>query len=126
MMKNDGFDTIRHDVDLCVVGGGLAGLCAAVSAARHGAHVAIMQERPMLGGNASSEVRMWVCGAHGPNNRETGLVEELNLENLYRNPCSICLSFSTVPAFRTAPFLGYGFYYSHSSRYLRQNFSEVK
>ena len=79
MMKNDGFDTIRHDVDLCVVGGGLAGLCAAVSAARHGAHVAIMQERPMLGGNASSEVRMWVCGAHGPNNRETGLVEELNL-----------------------------------------------
>ncbi len=86
MMKNDGFDTIRHDVDLCVVGGGLAGLCAAVSAARHGAHVAIMQERPMLGGNASSEVRMWVCGAHGPNNRETGLVEELNLENLYRNP----------------------------------------
>ena len=40
----------------------------------------------MLGGNASSEVRMWVCGAHGPNNRETGLVEELNLENLYRNP----------------------------------------
>ena len=86
MMKNDGFDTIRHDVDLCVVGGGLAGLCAAVSAARHGARVAIMQERPMLGGNASSEVRMWVCGAHGPNNRETGLVEELNLENLYRNP----------------------------------------
>lgn len=40
----------------------------------------------MLGGNASSEVRMWVCGAHGRDNRETGLVEELMLENLYRNP----------------------------------------
>ena len=40
----------------------------------------------MLGGNASSEVRMWVCGAHGKNNQETGLVEELMLENLYRNP----------------------------------------
>ena len=86
MMTNAGFDTIRHDVDLCVVGGGLAGLCAAVAAARHGARVALMQERPMLGGNASSEIRMWVCGAHGANNLETGLLEELKLENMYRNP----------------------------------------
>ena len=85
-MKSQGFKTIRHQVDFCVVGGGLAGLCAAVSAARHGAKVLLMQERPMLGGNASSEVRMWVCGAHGDNNQETGLVEELMLENLYRNP----------------------------------------
>lgn len=83
---NNAFETIHHHVDFCVVGGGLAGLCAAVAAARHGAKVALMQERPMLGGNASSEVRMWVCGAHGRDNRETGLVEELMLENLYRNP----------------------------------------
>ena len=83
---NNAFQTIHHHVDFCVVGGGLAGLCAAVAAARHGARVALMQERPMLGGNASSEVRMWVCGAHGRDNRETGLVEELMLENLYRNP----------------------------------------
>lgn len=83
---NNAFRTIHHHVDFCVVGGGLAGLCAAVAAARHGAKVALMQERPMLGGNASSEVRMWVCGAHGRDNRETGLVEELMLENLYRNP----------------------------------------
>ena len=83
---NNAFETLHHHVDFCVVGGGLAGLCAAVAAARHGAKVALMQERPMLGGNASSEVRMWVCGAHGRDNRETGLVEELMLENLYRNP----------------------------------------
>ena len=83
---NNAFETIHHHVDFCVVGGGLAGLCAAVATARHGAKVALMQERPMLGGNASSEVRMWVCGAHGRDNRETGLVEELMLENLYRNP----------------------------------------
>ncbi|MDY4519729.1 MAG: FAD-dependent oxidoreductase [Candidatus Spyradocola sp.] len=83
---NNAFQTHHHHVDFCVVGGGLAGLCAAVAAARHGAKVALMQERPMLGGNASSEVRMWVCGAHGRDNRETGLVEELMLENLYRNP----------------------------------------
>lgn len=64
------FPTIHHQADLCVVGGGLAGMCAAVAAARHGAKVVLMQERPMLGGNASSEIRMWVCGAHGRNNRE--------------------------------------------------------
>jgi hypothetical protein len=45
-----------------------------------------VQDRPVLGGNASSELRMWICGAHGENNRETGIVEELELENFYRNP----------------------------------------
>lgn len=77
---------IVHKVDFCVVGGGMAGLCAAIAAARHGAKVVLMQDRPVLGGNASSEIRMWICGAHGENNRETGILEEINLENLYRNP----------------------------------------
>ena len=77
---------ITHQADLCVVGGGLSGMCAAVAAARHGAKVVLMQDRPVLGGNASSEVRMWICGAQGPNKRETGIVEELIFENLYRNP----------------------------------------
>lgn len=72
--------------DFCVVGGGLAGLCAAISAARGGSRVVLMQERPMLGGNASSEIRMWVCGAGGENNRATGIIEEIELENYYRNP----------------------------------------
>ena len=45
-----------------------------------------MQDRPMLGGNASSEVRMNINGAHGADNRETGIVEEIMLENYYRNP----------------------------------------
>ncbi|MBN1588787.1 MAG: FAD-dependent oxidoreductase [Pirellulales bacterium] len=75
-----------HEVDFCVVGGGLAGVCAAVAAARHGLRVALMQDRPVLGGNASSEIRMWIWGARRDNNRETGLVEELLLENRYRNP----------------------------------------
>lgn len=85
-MSGCNFEIIGHNVDVCVVGGGLSGLCAAVAAARHGAKVALVQDRPMLGGNASSEIRMWVCGAHGDNNRETGLIEELQLNNLYRNP----------------------------------------
>jgi len=76
---------LKHQVDVCVVGGGLAGLCAAVAAARRGARVALMHDRPVLGGNASSEIRMWVCGAKGRDARETGIIEEILLENLYRN-----------------------------------------
>ncbi len=77
--------TKNYDVDLCVIGGGLAGLCAAISAAREGISVVLMQDRPVLGGNASSEIRMWVCGAHGTDNRETGIIEEIMLENFYQN-----------------------------------------
>ena len=77
---------LTHKTDFCVVGGGLAGTCAAIAAARHGIRVVLVQDRPVLGGNASSELRMWICGAHGDNNRETGIVEELELENYYRNP----------------------------------------
>lgn len=82
----DRMKNIEYNVDLCVVGGGLAGVATAISAARHGIKVVLMQERAMLGGNASSENRMWVCGAKGKNNRETGIIEEIKLENLYRNP----------------------------------------
>ncbi len=49
--------------DLVVCGGGMAGICAAVSAARNGLSVALVQDRPVLGGNASSEVRVWPEGA---------------------------------------------------------------
>ena len=82
--------------DLCVVGGGMAGLAAAISAAREGISVVLMHERPVLGGNASSEIRMWVCGAFGKNNRETGILEEIALENLYRNPTKSFAIWDTV------------------------------
>lgn len=72
--------------DFVVVGGGMAGICAAVAAARAGVDTVIVQDRPMFGGNASSEIRMWICGAHGADNKETGILEELLLENLYYNP----------------------------------------
>lgn len=72
--------------ELCVVGGGLAGMFAAVAASRHGRQVVLIHDRPMFGGNASSEVRMWPMGAHGKNRRETGLFEEMILTNMYRNP----------------------------------------
>jgi hypothetical protein len=76
--------------DLTVVGGGLAGICAAIGAARQGSTVALVQNRPVLGGNSSSEVRVWVCGAtaHGVQSfaRETGIMGELFVENQFRNP----------------------------------------
>ncbi|MEX2607812.1 MAG: FAD-dependent oxidoreductase [Kiritimatiellia bacterium] len=74
------------NTDVCVVGGGMAGLCAAIASARGGAKTVLVHDRPVLGGNASSEVRMWICGAHGNHNKETGILEEIQLENLYRNP----------------------------------------
>jgi len=81
---------ISHRFDFCIVGGGMAGVCAAISAARGGVKIALVQDRPVLGGNSSSEIRVHVCGAdrHNkiPNVRETGILEELRLENLRRNP----------------------------------------
>ena len=72
--------------DFVVVGGGMAGICAAVAAARNGIKTVLVQDRPMLGGNASSEIRMWICGAHGKDQKEAGILEEILLENYYLNP----------------------------------------
>lgn len=60
-------DTINFD--FVVVGGGIAGMCAAVTAARNGLNVALVNDRPVLGGNNSAEVRVHL-GGHielGPN-----------------------------------------------------------
>jgi len=72
--------------DLCVIGGGLSGTFAAITAARKGAKVVLIQDRPMLGGNASSEIRMWVRGAKGVYNRESGLIAEMEERNIHYNP----------------------------------------
>lgn len=73
---------LHHDI--AVVGGGLAGTFAAIAAARNRARVVLLQERPVLGGNSSSEIRVHPVGAsqHGYHRdaRETGLMEELFLE----------------------------------------------
>jgi hypothetical protein len=78
------------DTELCIIGGGMSGICAAISAARNGAQVVLVQDRSVLGGNASSEIKMHIVGAdcHGgrPGARETGLIEELRLEDAVRNP----------------------------------------
>lgn len=78
------------DTDVLVAGGGLAGVCAALAAARHGARVVLVHDRSRLGGNSSSEVKMHVVGASchkaRPGWREGGIIEELRLEDAVRNP----------------------------------------
>lgn len=94
--------SVTVTADLVVVGGGLAGLCGAITAARAGIKVALVTDRPVLGGNSSSEVRLWVLGAtsHMGNNnrwaREGGVIDELLVENMYRNPDSNPLIFDTI------------------------------
>lgn len=95
----------RHEelsADLVVVGGGMAGCCAAIAAARGGCRTILVHDRPVLGGNASSEIRLWVLGATchmGSNNRwarEGGIIDEILSENLWRNPDSNPLVFDSV------------------------------
>lgn len=75
----------EKDYEVIVVGGGMAGLCAALSSARHGAKTALVHARPMLGGNASSEIRIHISGADQSLRQsqfaESGLVYELMLAN---------------------------------------------
>ncbi len=90
-MSGRSLKTVEVSCDFVVVGGGLAGVCAAISAARRGIKVCLVNDRPVLGGNASSEIRVWALGAtsHMGNNnrfsREGGIVDEILSENLYRN-----------------------------------------
>lgn len=81
---------VEMETDLCVAGGGLAGICAALAAARRGARVVLLQDRSRLGGNSSSEVKMHVVGANShkgrPGWREGGIIEELRLDDAANNP----------------------------------------
>jgi len=78
-------ENIMHQADVCIIGGGFAGTFAAINAARSGVKVVLMQDRPVLGGNASSEIRLYPRGTVIPEDRETGLMNEMEEENIYRN-----------------------------------------
>ena len=79
--------TTRLATDVLVAGGGMSGVACALSAARNGARVILCQDRPVLGGNASSEIRMHVVGANFSRPcrdlvlepRESGIIEEIRL-----------------------------------------------
>lgn len=78
----------KYETDLVVAGGGMAGVCAAIAAARNGTKVILIQNRSRLGGNASSEIRMHISGASALKQvwRETGILEELVLTEAVENP----------------------------------------
>jgi len=90
----DIIQTHQLECDILIAGGGPTGVPAAIAAARAGAKVILCQDRPVLGGNASSEVRMHIVGANINRQtqtwhlepRETGIIEEIRLENAVRNP----------------------------------------
>ena len=78
------------DCDVLIAGGGPAGVCATLAAARNGAKVILVQDRSRLGGNSSSEVKMHIVGANShtgrPGWREGGIIEELRLDDAANNP----------------------------------------
>lgn len=79
--------TIEDTYDVVVAGGGLAGFSAAIAAARHGASTVLIQDRPVLGGNSSSEVRVTPHGSaafHGYA-RESGIIAEALIEDRATN-----------------------------------------
>ncbi|MCM8785726.1 MAG: FAD-dependent oxidoreductase [Candidatus Omnitrophica bacterium] len=75
----------RYQVVVC--GGGLAGVCSAIAGKRMGLSTCIIQDRPVFGGNASSEIRVNIGGACAFNSwaRETGIINEIFLEERKRN-----------------------------------------
>ncbi|MEF3308670.1 FAD-dependent oxidoreductase [Paenibacillus sp. GYB004] len=85
-------DTKLLNTDILIAGGGMTGVAAAIAAARNGARVIVCQDRSVLGGNASSEIRMNISGASTigkeleTERRETGIIEEIMLECAVRNP----------------------------------------
>ena len=85
-----------------IVGGGMAGVCSAIQAARSGVKVCLVQDRPVLGGCGSSEIRVWILGATshlGNNNRwsrEGGVIDEILIENLHRNKEGNAVIFDTI------------------------------
>jgi hypothetical protein len=83
--------TLVHSFDIVVCGGGLAGFCAAVAAARQGAKTALVHNRPVLGGNSSSEIGVTPHGAAAFHAyaRETGILSEALIEERARNHAEI-------------------------------------
>jgi len=90
------------EADVVVVGGGMSGVAAALAALNNGASVALVHDRPVLGGNASSEVRLHILGADesgarsDTDCRESGIIEEIRLHEVTRNPHRSCSVFDLL------------------------------
>jgi ribulose 1,5-bisphosphate synthetase/thiazole synthase len=78
---------LHEQYEVVVCGGGLAGFCAAIASARNGAKTCLVQDRPVFGGNSSSEIRVTPHGAAAFHSyaRETGIISELLIEERAKN-----------------------------------------
>ncbi|MET2985604.1 FAD-dependent oxidoreductase [Aureibaculum conchae] len=72
---------IVKEYDLVITGGGLAGCAAAISAAEQGLKVALIHDRPVLGGNASEEIRVHTLGIHGKYERILKMIDTKHYPN---------------------------------------------
>ncbi|MBE7059226.1 MAG: FAD-dependent oxidoreductase [Ruminococcaceae bacterium] len=109
------------ECDFLVAGGGIAGMCAAVAAARKGLKVVLINDRSVLGGNASSEIGVPISGAchQGLNpsiySKECGLVEEIRMELARYQSMEGYGSFAMIDA------VFFDFIYSEKNIYLMLN-----
>ena len=80
-------EVVHQQFELIVVGGGISGTCAAISAARNSVKTALVHERSMLGGNSSSEVRLFPenTAAQSTWCKESGILDEIHVEERVRN-----------------------------------------
>ena len=83
--------TIQENYDVVVCGGGMAGFSAAIAAARSGSKTCLIQNRPVFGGNCSSEIGVTIHGAAAFHAyaRETGIISELLIEERSKNHAEI-------------------------------------
>ena len=78
----------KLEFEVVVIGGGVSGVCAAIASARAGMKIVLIQNRPVLGGNSSSEIRVWTRGAIWGGNiyaEEMVILGEIKLHNLLIN-----------------------------------------
>ncbi|MCT4586305.1 MAG: FAD-dependent oxidoreductase [Carboxylicivirga sp.] len=81
--------THTGDYDVVIIGGGMAGCSAAIAAAREGCSVVLIQDRPVLGGNASEEIRVHTIGLPGHK-----IVHEINTDH-YPNGSQLAIESNT-------------------------------
>ncbi len=80
-LKESAEPEIVKSYDLIVTGGGLAGCAAAIAAAEQGLKVALIHDRPVLGGNASSEIRVHTLGIYGKFERILSMIDTYHYPN---------------------------------------------
>ena len=81
MLYADQSPPVKDEFDLIIVGGGIAGCAAAIASAEQGLNVALIHDRPVLGGNASSEIRVHTEGITWQSDRILSMINTVHWPN---------------------------------------------